>query len=290
MVLDFVCNWIVCLRRYDDFVRLDGIKILNQFQFVRLHQSTIQLVVNRENPIRLLRFLLLFRVKISYTIRRYPRLCYRSVDYSTIKNFVFNVTKDIRMCDVATLKQKLQQQYDNLNFKPEVALPDLGLNSFTKKYIKNILARVTGFIEESTGVASNYCNYMNTQTKNPFEIEHIITDHYEWFTDEYTDQEDFRRWRNSVGALLLLQKSINASLNDAKYSYKLAKYCSNEGNIYTESLGQLAYQNNPKFKKFISDNGLNFKAYAQFGKAEINERIALLVQLFQLLWNDEMFK
>lgn len=194
------------------------------------------------------------------------------------------------MCDVATLKQKLQQQYDNLDFKPEVALPDLGLNSFTKKYIKNILARVTGFIEENTGVASNYCNYMNNQTKNPFEIEHIIADHYEWFTDEYTDQEDFRRWRNSVGALLLLHKSINASLNDSRYGYKLSKYCSNEGNIYTESLGQLAYQNNPKFKKFIADNDLNFKAYDQFGKTEIAERVSLLVQLVCLIWNDEMFK
>lgn len=61
---------------------------------------------------------------------------YRSVDYSTIKNFIFNATKDIRMCDVNTLKQKLQQQYRDLDFKPEVALPDLGLNSFTKKYIK----------------------------------------------------------------------------------------------------------------------------------------------------------
>ena len=215
---------------------------------------------------------------------------YRSVDYSTIKNFVFNVTKDIRMCDIPTLKQKLLQQYINLDFKPQVALPELDLNTFTKKYIKNILARVTSFIEENMNVASNYCNYMNTQTKNPFEVEHIITDHYEWFTDEYVDQDDFRRWRNSVGALLLLHKSINASLNDAKYSYKLSKYCSNEGNIYTESLGQLAYQNNPKFKKFISDNQLNFKAYDQFGKAEINERIALLVQLVKLVWNEEMFK
>lgn len=215
---------------------------------------------------------------------------YRSVDYSTIKNFVFNVTKDIRMCDIPTLKQKLLQQYINLDFHPEIALPDLGLNSFTKKYIKNILACVTSFIEESTGVAPNYCNYMNTQTKNPFEIEHIITDHYEWFTGEYADQEDFRRWRNSIGALLLLHKSINASLNDSRYDYKLAKYCSNEGNIYTESLGQLAYQNNPKFKKFIADNGLTFRAYDQFGKAEISERVALLVQLVQLVWNDEMFK
>lgn len=215
---------------------------------------------------------------------------YRSVDYSTIKNFIFNVTKDIRMVDIPILKAKLAAQYINLAFDPATAFVNLGLNSFTKKYIKNILARVTGYIEEQIGVASNYCNYMNTNTKNPFEIEHIITDHYEWFTSEYIDQDDFRRWRNSVGALLLLHKSINASLNDAKYDYKLGKYCSNEGNIYTESLGDSAYQNNPKFKKFIADHQLGFKAYAQFGKAEITERTSVLIQLVQLVWNDEMFK
>lgn len=215
---------------------------------------------------------------------------YRSVDYSTIKNYVFNVTKNIRCCSVDELKKRLKQQYNNLAYDPSTALPELRLNTFTKKYIKNLLARITGFIEENTGVASNYCNYMNAQTKNPFEIEHIITDHYEWFTSEYADQEEFKRWRNSVGALLLLHKSINASLNDSKYSYKLAKYCSNEGNIYTESLGDLAYQNNPKFKRFITNNGLSFKPYAQFGKAEISERIQLLVQLVNLVWNADMFE
>lgn len=214
---------------------------------------------------------------------------YRSVDYSTIKNYVFNVTKNIRRCSVDELKARLKAQSDNLAYDPAAALPELRLNSFTKKYIKNMLARITGYIEEQTGVASNYCNYMNTQTKNPFEIEHIITDHYEWFTSEYSDQEEFKRWRNSFGALLLLHKSINASLNDSKYDYKLSKYCSNEGNIYTESLGDQAYQNNPKFKKFIADNGLGFKPYAQFGKAEITERIQLLVQLVNLVWNAEMF-
>ena len=214
---------------------------------------------------------------------------YRSVDYSTIKNYVFNVTKNIRRCSIDVLKARLKAQSDNLAYDPAAALPELRLNSFTKKYIKNMLARITGYIEEQTGVASNYCNYMNTQTKNPFEIEHIITDHYEWFTSEYSDQEEFRRWRNSFGALLLLHKSINASLNDSKYDYKLSKYCSNEGNIYTESLGDQAYQNNPKFKKFIADNGLGFRPYAQFGKAEITERIQLLVQLVNLVWNAEMF-
>lgn len=215
---------------------------------------------------------------------------YRSVDYSTIKNFVFNVTKDIRMTDVYTLKQRLEQHYIHFNFDPVTSLSNLTLNGFTKKYIKNILARVTGFIEEQTGVASNYCNYMNTKTKNPFEIEHILADHYERFTDEYTDQDDFKRWRNSVGALLLLHKSINASLNDATYEYKLKKYCSNEGNIYTESLGDSAYQNNPGFNRFITENHLGFKPYAQFGKNEITERTAVLADLMKLVWNDEMFR
>jgi len=214
---------------------------------------------------------------------------YKSVDYSTIKNYVFNVTKNIRCCTVEDLKVRLKTQFENLAYDAATTLPKLKLNSFTKKYIKNMLARITGYIEEQTGVASNYSNYMNTQTKNPFEIEHIITDHYEWFTDEYADQEEFRRWRNSFGALLLLHKSINASLNDSKYDYKLSKYCSNEGNIYTESLGDQAYQNNPKFKKFIADKGLGFKPYKQFGKTEITERIQLLVQLVNLIWNTEMF-
>ena len=215
---------------------------------------------------------------------------FRSVDYSTIKNFIFNVTKDIRMTDLSTLKKKLNSQYINLSFDPTAVLADFRLNSFTKKYIKNILARVTGYMEEQMGVASNYCRYMDTQTKNPFEIEHIITDHYEWFTSEYTDQEDFRRWRNNIGALLLLHKSINASLSDSLYSYKLTKYCSNEGNIYSETLGNIAYQNNPQFKKFIAQYHLPFKPYQKFGKEEIKERVELLADLMKLIWNGDMFQ
>ena len=213
----------------------------------------------------------------------------KSVDYSTIKNYVFIVTKSIRSCSVNELKKRLSQQVENLAYDPVAAIPEFKLNSFSKKYIKNMLARITGYIEEQTGVASNYCNYVNMRTRNPYEIEHIITDHYEWFTDEYTDLDDFRRWRNSFGALLLLHKSINASLNDSKYEFKLAKYCSNEGNIFTESLGDTAYQNNPQFKRFISSNGLMFKPYSQFGKKEISERIQLLIQLVNLVWNSEMF-
>ncbi|MFQ9972255.1 DUF1524 domain-containing protein [Coprobacillus cateniformis] len=193
--------------------------------------------------------------------------------------------------NVNELKDKLLFIYNSLDFDSDKVLQDFRLNGFTKKYIKHMLARITGYIEENTGVASNYCNYVKTvKVKNPFEVEHIICDHFEWFTDEYLDHEDFRRWRNSLGALLLLHKSINASLNDAKYEYKLNKYCSNEGNIYSESLGTQAYQNNPQFIKFIKENKLPFEPYQKFGKKEIEKRNELFAKLFKLVWNNEVLK
>ena len=101
---------------------------------------------------------------------------------------------------------------------------------------------------------------------------------------------DFNQYRDSIGALLLLHESINASLNDAKFDYKLQSYCSNEGNIYSESLGQQAYNNNPQFKRFIEENKLLFKPYATFGKTEIKERTELVIQLVKLIWNNDEFK
>ena len=223
-----------------------------------------------------------------YIVSRFTN--YKTLNYSTIKYYVFNITKDIRLCSIEELKDKLNKHYLNLEYKATKGIPTLRLNTFSKKYIKHMLARIIGYIENQTNVASNYTNYMDTSTKNPFEIEHIISDHYEWFTDEYADQEDFKNWRNNIGALLLLHKSINASLSDAKFDKKLKKYCSNEGNIYSESLGEQAYQNNPNFLKFIKENKLPFKPYETFGKKEIKERINLLNQLIPLIWNNEIFQ
>lgn len=214
---------------------------------------------------------------------------YRSVDYSTIKNYAFNITKSIRRLGITELKSVLKKHAEELEFKPFDVVAAFGLNGFTKKYIKHILARITGYLEEQMNVASNYCNYIDIETKNPFEIEHIITDHFEWFANDYADQEDFKRWRNNIGGLLLLHKSINASLNDSLYDYKLKKYCSNEGNIYTESLGETAYQNNPRFIKFVKDNNLSFKAYTTFGKKEIAERATLVAEIMNIIWNIETF-
>ena len=76
---------------------------------------------------------------------------YRSLAYSTIKDYIFNV-KSIRQCSVDALKGKLQKHYADLNLDYAAAIPQFRLNQFTKKYIKNILARITSFFEEKTSV------------------------------------------------------------------------------------------------------------------------------------------
>lgn len=212
---------------------------------------------------------------------------YKSVDHNNVKNYIFGLTRDIRRLSVDKLKIKLNARYAALNYNSADAMRKLNINQFTKKYIKNILARITSFIEEQTGGTPHYVEYM-TAASDPYEIEHIICNDYERYRNEFADKTEFDAWRDSIGALLLLRKSINASLSDDDYPQKLVKYCSE--NIYAASLGAQTYKNNPRFKKFVDDNNLSFEACNKFGKAEIQRRIKLVVQLVNLIWNTEDFK
>ena len=220
-----------------------------------------------------------------YILSRFSN--HKQLGYDYIKNYVFRITKDIRQCSISELKDKLNAHYIDLEYNPEEAIPNLKLRN-NKRYIKHMLARITSFIEEEVvGIGSDYDRYMDTKLKDPFEIEHIISDHFDWF-DEYNDMDDFKNYRNSIGALLLLNKSINASLNDSPYEKKIVKY-SNSGTTYSRSLGKEVYMNNPRFKKFMKKYDLSFKPYDTFGKQEINERNQLVIQLVKLIWNNDMF-
>lgn len=214
---------------------------------------------------------------------------YKKVDRNNIESYISGLTRDIRRLSIDELKTRLQVHYNALNYNPDDVIPNLKINQFTRKYIKNILARITSFIEEQTSGTPHYVEYMTTTT-DPYEIEHILCDHFERFTNDFAEKTEFDAWRNSIGALLLLRKSINASLNDSDYPQKLVKYCSSDGNIYAASLGAQTYPNNPRFKKFVDDNNLSFEAFDKFGKAEIQRRIKLVVQLVNLIWNTEDFK
>lgn len=209
-----------------------------------------------------------------------------SLNYNFNNGVIFKMTLDIRNLDVNQLKQQLNKQLDKLTFDP-YDLWNFVLNKRNRKRVRYFLARITSFVEEQSQHPNNFTTLMDSSKTN---IEHVLCNHFEQFKDQFKDENEFNWVRNYMGNLLLLPDSVNKSLGDRPYAEKLQTYCSSSGNLMSASLGPQAYEHNPQFLKFITDNQLNFKSYATFGHQEIDERINLLIKLCSLVWNNDMFK
>lgn len=212
---------------------------------------------------------------------------FKSLDYSTVKYAMFNVTKRIRNLGIDSLAKQLNHEVANLDISITAGWVDFRLNSYTKKYIRHMLARITDYVEQGCDLPGHYLEYVAEKTKRPFEVEHIITDHYEWYTDEYGSKEEFDAIRNKPGNLLLLDKSTNASINDSRYLKKLPVYGSEKGNVLSAALVEASYSNNPRFKRFVEESGFDFRHYEQFGKEQVIERTDLVGRLVEGLWTSD---
>ena len=82
-----------------------------------------------------------------------------------------------------------------------------------------------------------------------------------------------------------MPKSFNASYGDLPYEQKLAHYDSQ--NLLARSLGELAYDHNPGFRRFRERTGLRFTAHDHFRKADLDDRQALYGQLVEYIWNPD---
>lgn len=211
----------------------------------------------------------------------------KSLDYSTIKHAMFQVTKRIRNRNVDDLAAQLAKEIGDLGISIERGWGGFRLNFYTKKYIRHMLARITDYVERECDMPGHYLEYVAQKSKRPFEVEHIITDHYEWYQDEYSSRDEFDATRNRPGNLLLLDKSTNASINDARYPDKLPVYGSEKGNVLSAALVATSYEHNPRFIKFKNETGFDFKAYEQFGRDQIAERSELVKELALALWTPD---
>lgn len=212
---------------------------------------------------------------------------YRSMDYSTIKYAMFQLTKRIRNLSVGDLAAQLAREVGDLGMSIDDAWTDFRLNLYTKKYIRHMLARITDYVERGCDQPGHYLEYVAVKSKRPFEVEHIITDHFEWYQNEYGSREEFEATRNRPGNLLLLDKSTNASINDDRYQDKLPVYGSEKGNVLSAALVASSYRHNPRFLKFMDDTGFGFKPYDSFGRDEIAERSELVKSLVLALWTPD---
>ena len=157
------------------------------------------------------------------------------------------------------------------------------LHGMNRRQIQRLLARITDFVETSSGLRPDYEEYVSSRGQKAYEVEHVWSDHAEWHKDEFDHPSDFDDYRNRIGGLLLLPKSFNASYGDLPYSKKRKHYL--KQNLLAQTLHEDAYQNNPGLNRFLKDSGLKFEAHAYFKKADLDRRSSLYLKLAERIWD-----
>lgn len=216
---------------------------------------------------------------------------FRRIAYSTMQYTMFNVMKDIRGLELAdlrsTLYARLIDEAENFTNNSDYHEDNVGFHVHQQNrfFVHCILARMTNFIETRSGMNSRFTDYVQTQGKNRYEVEHIWADHHDRHSDEFTHESDFRKHRNRIGGLLLLPKSFNASYGDLPYGEKQPHYFGQ--NLLAQSLNQQAYERNPGFLKMIEETSLDFEAHSTFKKADLDARCKLYTEIAKQVWNPE---
>jgi len=210
----------------------------------------------------------------------------RNYSHSAIRYTMYNLVKDIRELDVEELADLLLKKASEVeeNFD---GIKNLILHGQNKRFIKFLLARITRYIEEESGVPGTFNDYINPDIKKPFEIEHIWADKYEEHKDEFDQRDEFEEYRNNIGALLLVQRGFNQAYNDLPYKDKLPHYLLQ--NLLVKSLHPQAYEKNPSFLNFIKESGLNFEPHYEFKKSDVLRRNRLYQSICEKIWNLDHF-
>ena len=207
---------------------------------------------------------------------------FRILSYSGLVYTMFNLIKDIRNKDLEQLAVLLTDRLNNMDETFE-GIKNLYLHQQNRRHIHYLLARMTYFVEKESGVPGDFIKYVSKDIKKPYEIEHLWADKYERHTDEYDSAQEFSQSRNYFGALILLPRGFNQSLNSDEYKEKVKHYI--KDNLIAKSLNSNCYDKNPSFRQFIAETSLPFKPYNDFKKADLEERQELYKLICEKTWD-----
>jgi uncharacterized protein with ParB-like and HNH nuclease domain len=219
----------------------------------------------------------------TFTVRR--AVNYKKFGASSIKYTMFNMIKLIRDNDKPTLGTNLANEIDRI---PETweGITDFSLHQMNGKFVKHLLSRISSHLDKLVGKDTSYANYHHPNGKQ-FEIEHIWANKFEQHRDEFEQLNDFQRWRNNIGALILLPQGTNQSFSSDKYEDKIEHYL--KENTYAQTLHPMYYSRNPNFLKSPEIQVLEFKAHTEFKKMDIAERQQLIKRICENIWSVDYF-
>ena len=219
----------------------------------------------------------------TFTVRR--AINYRKFGQASIKYTMFNIIKIIRSNDIIALSTNLANEINNI---PEnwSGVLEFGLHGQNRNFVKHILCRISSYLDNVIGKDTTYASYHHPNGAQ-FEIEHIWANRFEEHKDEFEQENEFQRWRNSLGALILLPQGTNQSFSSDKYEDKVEHYL--KENTYAQTLHPYYYTKNPNFLKSEIIQSIGFKAHTKFKKVDIGERQKLVQCICEKLWSVDYF-
>jgi hypothetical protein len=215
----------------------------------------------------------------TFAVRR--AINFRKFGASSIRYTMYSLVKELRGKSLESLRTLLRGKLDEME-ETWSGVSEFRLHGMNRNFVKFILARITGFIEQKSGAATSFTTYYVNGTK-PFEVEHIWADKFEEHRHEFEQQHKFDNYRNRIGDLVLLPQGTNQSYGAMSYSDKLEHYL--KENLLVKSLHFKTYENNPNFMRMSETLGLNFRPHAAFTKSDIDERRALIKQICGVIWS-----
>lgn len=222
----------------------------------------------------------------SFIIRR--KINFKNTAHSDVRIKMYQLVKEIRNKSVEELVEILTKNINDMKEKLD-EIYEYGLEKKNNTFVKFLLARLTSFIEEKSGIPNfSFEKYVRKEKKHKFEIEHIIANKFSEHEDEYDDEQDFIDYRSSLGGLILIPHGINQSYGALPYKEKLEYYYSE--NILAKSLHEKCYERNPRFSNYIQESKLPFKSYSEFTKQAIDERQKLYQKISEEIWSIDEIK
>jgi uncharacterized protein with ParB-like and HNH nuclease domain len=236
-------------------------------------KSTDSPDVTRQKINEVARFMETFAVRRSINFRKFGA--------SSIRYTMYSLVKEIRGKDIEPLRALLQNKLNEMEETWD-GLSEFRMHGMNRQFIKFLLSRITGFIEQQSGASTNFSTYFVSPGTKPYEVEHIWADKFDEHRDEFEQKHEFENYRNHIGDLVLLPQGTNQSYGDMPYGEKLGHYL--KENLLVKSLHPKAYENNPNFLGMAQHLGLKFKAHKSFTKADIDERQALIQRICEVIW------
>ena len=188
------------------------------------------------------------------------------ISQSSLEATIYDLCKRIRGKSSHEISDVLEASpIDGMN----AINPLPSLNPQNRNRFKVLIALITEIVARESGQS----DYLLNRRDEKIEVEHIWSDHFEEHLGEFANEQEFASSRDSIGDLLVLPKSFNASYGDKPYSEKVELYL--QQNVLAQSLNRAKYSNNPGFLRLLERSGLLFKPYAKFTKTAIAERTEL---------------